>query len=88
MIHKSIKKIHNQILLTNKTFNIAYVCGEKSGLIMETQYRMGETLNGTTGLDIDNEKRLVHEKLDQLRAAETPPETITQAMKDLGRTRF
>ncbi|VVB10469.1 unnamed protein product [Arabis nemorensis] len=66
----------------------AYVCGEKSGLIMETQYRMGETLNGTTGLlDIDNEKKLVQEKLDHLRAAETPPETITQSMKDLGRTR-
>ncbi|KFK30008.1 hypothetical protein AALP_AA7G205800 [Arabis alpina] len=65
----------------------AYVCGEKSGLILETPYRMGETLNGTTGLDINHEKKLVLEKLDQLRAAETPPETITQVMKDLGRTR-
>ncbi|KAL9289041.1 Fatty acyl-CoA reductase 3 [Arabidopsis thaliana] len=62
----------------------AYVCGEKSGLIMETPYRMGETLNGTTGLDINYEKKLVHEKLDQLRVIGAAPETITETMKDLG----
>ncbi|KAG2243737.1 hypothetical protein Bca52824_094419 [Brassica carinata] len=65
----------------------AYVCGEKSGLIMETPYRMGETLNGTTGLDIIHEKKLVEEKLDQLRVTEASPETITQTMKDMGLTR-
>ncbi|ESQ53764.1 hypothetical protein EUTSA_v10025005mg [Eutrema salsugineum] len=65
----------------------AYVCGEKSGVIMETPYRMGETLNGTTGLNINHEKKLVQEKLDQLRATGASPETITQAMKDLGLTR-
>ncbi|CAL9227888.1 unnamed protein product [Arabidopsis halleri] len=62
----------------------AYVCGEKSGLIMETPYRMGETLNGSTGLDINHEKKFVQEKLDQLRAIGASPETVTQAMKDLG----
>ncbi|KAL1215828.1 Fatty acyl-CoA reductase 3 [Cardamine amara subsp. amara] len=65
----------------------AYVCGEKSGLIMETTYRMGETLNGTTGLNINHEKKLVQEKLDQLRVTGASPETIKQAMKDLGLTR-
>ncbi|XP_018447803.1 fatty acyl-CoA reductase 3 [Raphanus sativus] len=65
----------------------AYVCGEKSGLIMETPYRMGETLNGTTGLDINHEKKLVQEKLDQLLVIKAPPETITQAMKDMGLAR-
>ncbi|XP_009108773.1 fatty acyl-CoA reductase 3 isoform X1 [Brassica rapa] len=65
----------------------AYVSGEKSGLIMETPYRMGETLNGTTGLDINHERKLVQEKLDQLLVIKTPPETITQAMKDMGLTR-
>uniref|UniRef100_A0A1J3FWS9 Fatty acyl-CoA reductase n=1 Tax=Noccaea caerulescens TaxID=107243 RepID=A0A1J3FWS9_NOCCA len=65
----------------------AYVCGEKSGLIMETPYRMGETLNGTTGLDINHEKKLVEENLDQLRATGASFETITQAMRDLGLTR-
>lgn len=64
------------------------MCGEKSGLIMETPYRMGETLNGTTGLDINHEKKLVEENLDQLRATGASPETITQAMRDLGLTRF
>ncbi|VVB10467.1 unnamed protein product [Arabis nemorensis] len=38
--------------------------------------------------DTDNEKKLVQEKLDQLRAAEAPPKTITQAMEDLGLARF
>ena len=55
---------------------------------METPYRMGETLNGTTGLDINHEKKLVEEKLDQLRVTEASPETITQTMKDMGLTRF
>ena len=62
--------------------------GEKSGLIMETPYRMGETLNGTTGLDINHERKLVQEKLDQLLVIKAPPETITQAMKDMGLTRL
>ncbi|EOA16515.1 hypothetical protein CARUB_v10004673mg [Capsella rubella] len=65
----------------------AYVCGEKSGLIMETPYRMGETLNGTSGLDINHEKKLVQEKLDQLQSIGASPETIKQAMKVLGLTR-
>lgn len=55
---------------------------------METPYRMGETLNGTTGLDINHEKKLVQEKLDQLLVIKAPPETITQAMKDMGLARF
>ncbi|ESQ37562.1 hypothetical protein EUTSA_v10002497mg [Eutrema salsugineum] len=65
----------------------AYVCGEQTGLIMETPIRMGETLNGATGLDINQEKKLVKEKLGELRATGALPETITQAMKDLGLTR-
>ncbi|KAG7564432.1 Male sterility NAD-binding [Arabidopsis suecica] len=62
----------------------AYVCGEKSGLVMETPYRMGETLNGAIGLDINQEQKLVNEKLSQLQATGALPETITQAMKDYG----
>lgn len=64
------------------------MCGVKTGLIMETPYCMGETLNGTTGLDINLEKKLVQEKLDQLLIAEAPVKSITQAMKDLGLARF
>ncbi|KAM1394026.1 hypothetical protein ACFX1Q_029944 [Malus domestica] len=66
----------------------AYVCGEKEGLLLENPYHMGETLNGTTGLDIDNEIRLVHEKLKELRAEEASERAITLALKDFGLKRF
>ncbi|EFH51921.1 predicted protein [Arabidopsis lyrata subsp. lyrata] len=62
----------------------SYVCGEKSGLVMETPYRMGETLNGAIGLDINQEQKFVNEKLSKLQATGALPETITQAMKDYG----
>ncbi|KAG6632138.1 fatty acyl-CoA reductase 3-like isoform X2 [Carya illinoinensis] len=62
----------------------AYVCGEKGGLILETPYHFGETLNGTTGLDIYAEKKLVEEKLNGFRAEGATEEEISLAMKDLG----
>ncbi|KAL5579886.1 hypothetical protein UlMin_012328 [Ulmus minor] len=62
----------------------AYVSGERGGLILESPYQMGETLNGTTGLDIDNEARLIEEKLKELQAEEANEATITLAMKDFG----
>ncbi|XP_048444880.1 fatty acyl-CoA reductase 3-like isoform X2 [Pyrus x bretschneideri] len=62
----------------------AYVCGEKEGLLLENAYRMGETLNGTTGLDIDNEIRLVQEELKELRAEGASEQAITLALKDFG----
>ncbi|XP_010503101.1 PREDICTED: fatty acyl-CoA reductase 3-like [Camelina sativa] len=65
----------------------AYVSGEKSGVVMETPYRMGETLNGAIGLDINQEQKLVKEKLSQLQATGASPETIKKAMKDFGHAR-
>ncbi|KAL3850313.1 hypothetical protein ACJIZ3_012195 [Penstemon smallii] len=62
----------------------AYVSGEKEGLILETPYNMGETLNGTYGLDIDAEKKLVEDTLKQLRAENNSENSIKLAMKDLG----
>ncbi|CAI9105584.1 OLC1v1004534C2 [Oldenlandia corymbosa var. corymbosa] len=62
----------------------AYVSGEKEGLILETPYRMGETLNGTTGLDIDYEKKIIDEKLKELRAENATEQDIKLVMKDLG----
>ncbi|KAJ9188692.1 hypothetical protein P3X46_000062 [Hevea brasiliensis] len=62
----------------------AYVCGEKAGLILETPYRMGETLNGLSGLDIDEEKKLIDEKLTELQAQGASNEAIKEAMKDMG----
>ncbi|KAJ8767861.1 hypothetical protein K2173_020801 [Erythroxylum novogranatense] len=62
----------------------AYVAGEKAGLILETPYQMGETLNGVTGLDIEEEKRLVEEKLDQIQATGAKGEEIKEIMRDMG----
>ncbi|XAR59675.1 Alcohol-forming fatty acyl-CoA reductase [Bertholletia excelsa] len=62
----------------------AYVSGEKAGLILENPYSMAETLNGAPGLDIDVERKLVEQRLSELRAQDAPEATITLAMKDLG----
>ncbi|XP_077230437.1 alcohol-forming fatty acyl-CoA reductase-like isoform X1 [Tasmannia lanceolata] len=68
----------------------AYVAGEKAGLILEKPFNMGETLNGSMGLDIEAEMKLAKERLIELRddGAERKAETI--AMKELGiqRARF
>lgn len=62
----------------------AYVSGEKRGLILETPYNLGETLNGTSGLDIYTEKKVMEETLKQLRLEGSSQESITSAMKELG----
>lgn len=62
----------------------AYVSGEKAGLILENPYRMGETLNGALGLDMEAEKKLAEEKVNELRANGSTEQEITLAMKDLG----
>ncbi|KAH6836680.1 Jojoba acyl CoA reductase-related male sterility protein [Perilla frutescens var. hirtella] len=62
----------------------AYVCGEKEGLILETPYKMGETLNGTIGLDIDAEKKLIDETLKSLKAENYSDDFIQSKMKELG----
>ncbi|CAJ2660163.1 unnamed protein product [Trifolium pratense] len=65
----------------------AYVCGEKSGLILESPYHFGDSLNGVAGLDINVEKKLVTEKLGELRDKGATEQEIKVAMKDLGITR-
>lgn len=45
---------------------------------------MGDALNGVSGLDIDEEKRLVDRKLNELRAEGATSEAIKEAMKDMG----
>ena len=66
----------------------AYVSGEKGGLILENPYHMGDTLNGVSGLDIDNEVRLIEEKLNQLQSEQSTPAETTLAMKDFGLERL
>lgn len=70
-----------------KTFvhvSTAYVSGEREGLILENPCRMGESLNGISGLDIDAEIKLVDQTLKKLEAEKATEATITLAMKDLG----
>ncbi|WCJ41791.1 Fatty acyl-CoA reductase 3 [Euphorbia peplus] len=62
----------------------AYVCGERSGLIDENSYCMGETLSGVSKLSIDKEKKLIEKKLYELRAEGATEKTIKGVMKDLG----
>ena len=49
---------------------------------------MGVSLNGVPGLDIDIEKKVVEEKLNQLREEGATEHDIKVAMKDLGIKRF
>ncbi|KAH7836556.1 hypothetical protein Vadar_002876 [Vaccinium darrowii] len=62
----------------------AFVCGERKGVILERPFTMGETLNGTSGLDIRVEKRLMEEKLRDLRTENVTEKAATLAMKNFG----
>ncbi|PSR86500.1 Alcohol-forming fatty acyl-CoA reductase [Actinidia chinensis var. chinensis] len=76
------KKCVNIKLLVHTS--TAYVSGEREGLILESPYYMGETLNGASGLDIDTEMKVVEERLSELQAEEATDGEITMAMKDFG----
>ncbi|KAG9158121.1 hypothetical protein Leryth_000278 [Lithospermum erythrorhizon] len=75
------KCVNLKVLLHVST---AYVAGEKSGLILESPYKLGESLNGTQGLDPYEEKKLVDDKLKELSAENASPEETKLAMKELG----
>lgn len=63
----------------------AYVAGEREGLILETAHKMGEALNGVSGLDIDAEKKLIDDTLKSLKADHNcSDDFIKSQMKDLG----
>jgi fatty acyl-CoA reductase len=67
--------------------NLAYVCGERGGLIVEDPYQMGVSLNGVSGLDIDVEKKIIEDKLNMLQQEGATENDIKVAMKDLGMKR-
>nr|XP_010943712.1 probable fatty acyl-CoA reductase 4 [Elaeis guineensis] len=68
----------------------AFVAGMKEGLILETAFRMGETLKENSYLDIEAELMLVEEKKRELRANRSVEDDETTAMKEMGmkRARF
>jgi alcohol-forming fatty acyl-CoA reductase len=65
-----------------------YVCGEKSGFILESPYLFGDLLIGVAGLDINAEKKFVTEKLGELQEKGATEREVKVAMKDLGIARF
>lgn len=69
-------------------FTPAFVWGEESGMLYESSFKMGDTLNGASGLDIDVERQVVEQELNELQAEGASEEAITLAMKDLGIKRF
>ncbi|KAL3725474.1 hypothetical protein ACJRO7_030493 [Eucalyptus globulus] len=62
----------------------AYVCGNMTGLIREKTFNMGETLNGSGVLDMNEEKLLIEELMIELREKNASEGEITIALKNLG----
>ncbi|KAI4357334.1 hypothetical protein L6164_001290 [Bauhinia variegata] len=62
----------------------AYVCGESEGLILEEPLRMGQTLKEFSELDIEYEKKLIKEKLNELKAEYANEGIITSKMRSFG----
>ncbi|KAL3725470.1 hypothetical protein ACJRO7_030489 [Eucalyptus globulus] len=62
----------------------AYVCGNMTGIIREKAFSMGETLNGLRKLDVNKEKLLVEELMNELREKSASQEEINVALKNLG----
>ncbi|KAL0735318.1 hypothetical protein Bca4012_011528 [Brassica carinata] len=75
------KSVKAQLLLHVST---AYVCGERSGLIQEIPFAMGETLHGKNKVDINTEMQLVEQRLEQLAEQGCSEEETKHAMRDLG----
>jgi fatty acyl-CoA reductase len=62
----------------------AYVCGEDAGLILERPYHMGMAKRGDEKIDVNFEKKMVQEKINELKLEDVPEKEITSAMKDFG----
>uniref|UniRef100_A0A3Q7X2A3 Fatty acyl-CoA reductase n=1 Tax=Cicer arietinum TaxID=3827 RepID=A0A3Q7X2A3_CICAR len=62
----------------------AYVYGQMKGLISEKPFFMGQTLKGSSTLDIELEKKLIEKKLSELEAQKADGHTIKMVMKKFG----
>ncbi|CAH2065429.1 unnamed protein product, partial [Thlaspi arvense] len=85
------KCVKAQLLLHVSTvfyFSLAYVCGEKPGLIREKPFAMEEirSKNGLQ-LDINLEMELMKQRLKELHEQDCPEEEIDLSMKELGMER-
>ncbi|KAJ0700483.1 putative alcohol-forming fatty acyl-CoA reductase [Helianthus annuus] len=66
----------------------AYVSSENHGLILEKQFKFGDSINGKTKVDINKEKELMEDNLKQLTTIKATNKEIASFMKDLGIQRF
>nr|XP_027187544.1 fatty acyl-CoA reductase 8-like [Cicer arietinum] len=62
----------------------AYVYEQTKGLISEKPFFMGQTLKGSSTLDIELEKKLIENKLSELEAQKADEQTIDMVMKKFG----
>ncbi|CAH9093404.1 unnamed protein product [Cuscuta europaea] len=76
------KKCHNLKMIVH--VSTAYVCGDRIGIILERPFHLGETLNEHTNLDIDEEKKVIEDKLMELRAQNATEKQVRVVMKILG----
>lgn len=68
--------------------SLAYVCGEKSGLLREKPFAMEEIRNEAGHqLDINFEMELMKKRLKELHDQDCSDEDITLSMKELGMER-
>lgn len=67
---------------------LAFVAGEKEGLILEKSFHIGESLNGRSGLNIEVEIKLAEARLKELCADEATERVKTIAMKEFGMSRY
>lgn len=67
--------------------SLAYVCGEKSGLLREKPFAMEEIRNEDGHLDINFEMELMKKRLKELHEQDCSDEEITLSMKELGMER-
>lgn len=66
----------------------AYVSGERPGLMLETPYELGKSLNGRKGLDVDEERKIVEDTLKIIKSdPDANEKSIKLAMKHLGMQR-
>jgi len=59
-----------------------------TGIIREKTFSMGETLNGSRKLDVNEEKLLVEELMNEHREKNASERESTIALKNLGLQRF
>ncbi|XP_027345647.1 probable fatty acyl-CoA reductase 4 [Abrus precatorius] len=79
------KNCHRAKVLVH--ISTAYVCGEAKDekvILQEKPFEMGQTLNGTSKLDIHAEMDSLKRKMDELQSKNATENIIKYAMKDYG----